>query len=421
MQACPSPRVVVLVKPRLVASAFILISAFFFLIFCFGLILLPDVYVAPHRSAAAVAILHSAILGWLLPAGFGSVYLLLPVLKKGANGDGLAMKTHFCLHVVALCLILPAFSRWELSMAAHAGSLILLGFVICMLFSLYCMEGSRRLPMVQITIVSSLTWLLLALVMGILAATNHYWSILPMSTLVAIHAGMHAGFGGYMVLFLMGVSYALFQVETVCSMERRLWVFFLCNGGVYFTVLGLAFNLPVVNAAALFSLCGFGIYVVEILEGLQWRDDRAGAWDWGFLIGLAAIFVLMGFGLVLGNFQDRSPDLIGRLENLYGFLWITFATGLPFWMIIGRALVPRAGDRHLSCICLLYYLASGLVVGWGIYTGNVRLVRMGGFLLLAGGSGLLFPILSVITMVLFAPGTATASTLEPEGMRKISR
>lgn len=393
-------------KPGWVSSAFLLLGGAFFVFFCAGLIATPARYIAPTRDVAMSAILHAAILGWLLSAGYGAVYLLLPALGAARGGDSLAGKAHFVLHAVALCWMLPAFARWDLAGVAHAGALMLAGFVICAALCMGSLEKGPRLPMVQITLVSSMVWLLLTLVLGILAAANYYWAFLPMSTLRAVHAAMHAGFGGYVVLLLIGLSYPLFQVETQGSMERRLWIFLLCNSGLYLSVLGIAFGLPLLTPAVLLVLSGMVLYLMEAMAGLPLRAKPAGAWVWGLFAGFLSILLLMGVGLALGLAATRAPVITGRLENLYGFWWIALATGLPLWAAIGRMLNPGAGMRRKVWRFLLIYLVAVAVGGWGILAGDARGVRAGGLLLLFGGAGLLHAFLPGLAAFLFRRGSS---------------
>ncbi|MCC7518617.1 MAG: c-type cytochrome [Verrucomicrobiae bacterium] len=381
------------VKPGVVSSAFLLLGGAFFLLFCAELLMVPEWFVTGARDAGMAAVLHAAVLGWLLSVGFGVVYLLLSALRATRRGEGLAGRVHFLCHLTALGLLLPAFARWDLALVAHAGTLMLVGFLIFGTLCTGSLEKGRRLPMVQVTIVSSLTWLFLTLILGILAAANYYWTFLPMGTLRAVHAGMHAGFGGYVVLLLVGLSYPLFQAEARGSMERRLWVFLLCNSGLYLSVLGIAFSLPVLLPAVLLILAGLVLYLMEAMVGLQLRHGPADAWVWGLLAGFLSILLLMGLGLALGLSSSQTPVALGRLENLYGFLWITIATGLPLWAVAGRMLQPRAGNRRRTRITLFFYVTAALVGGWGIFIGSPRGVRVGGLLLLLGGGDLLLTLL----------------------------
>lgn len=388
-------------QPGLISSAFLLLGGAFFIFFCFGLIATPARYIAPTRDVAMSAILHGAVLGWLLSVGFGAIYLLLPALGAARGGDSLAGKAHFFLHVVALCFLLPSFARWDLAGVAHAGTLLLLGFVLCAALCMGSFEKGPRLPMVQITLVSSMVWLLLTLVLGILAAANYYWAFLPMGTLRTVHAAMHAGFGGYVVLLLIGLSYPLFQVETQGSMERRLWIFLLCNSGLYLSVLGIAFGLPLLTPSVLLVLAGLVLYLMEAMVGLQVRAKPVGAWVSGLFAGFLSILLLMGVGLALGLAATRAPVLTGRLENFYGFWWIALATGLPLWAVVGRMLRPGAGMQRKTWRFLLIYLAAVAVGGWGILVGNARGVRAGGLLLLLGGAGWLHAFLPGLVAFLF--------------------
>lgn len=392
----------------MVASAFLLLGAAFFVVFCAGMVFSPGAVFSVGRSPRAAAALHAAILGWLLPTGFAVTHLSLPRLGDAGTRDGLGAQSHFFLHGLGLCWILPAFARWDIAAVAHAGSVMLLGLLVFLVLVARRLEKGERLPMVQITVASSILWLMLTMFMGVLAAANHYWFILPMQTLTAIHAGMHAGFGGYLSLLLMGLSYLVFDVAVCGGGERRLWAFLLCNGGLYVVVLGLAFGLPVVLPGALSVAGGLIFYAVEVASGVAARGGKLDAWNHGYAAGFIGLFLLLGVGLLIGELDMIPTEMRGSMRVLYGFLWMVLATGLPLWCIAGRALGVTGGEGARSPgFAVFLYLAGTAIGAWGIARGDAVAVRVGGLLLLAGGAGVLAVIVPPCARAILAPGRHT--------------
>lgn len=406
--------------PSVVASAFLLLGAGFFLVFCAGLVWAPEVVFAVGRSPRAAAALHAAILGWLVPVGFAVTYLSLPRLGDPETRDGLGAKAHFFLHGVALLWILAAFLGWDIAAVAHAGVVMLVGLLVGLALVAWRLDRGERLQMVQITVATSFLWLMLTMFLGVLAGANHYWFFLPLGTLKAVHAGLHAGFGGYLVLLLIGLSYVMFEVPVSGGGERRLWSFLLCNGGLYAAVLGLAFGLPVVIPGALSVAAGLVFYAVEVASGVAARDVRLDAWNHGYAAGFIGLFLLLGVGLLVGEFDVIPAALWDPMRIVYGYLWIVLATGLPLWCIAGKMLgAPGGGNVRAPGFSILLYVAAAVIGAWGIGRGDVAAVRVSGLLMVVGGAGILAAIAPPCARSILAtrggPDTADAGAAEAAG------
>lgn len=397
----------------MVASAFLLLGAGFFLLFCFGLVCAPEVVMAVGRSPRAGAALHAAILGWLVPVGFAVTYLSLPRLGDPETRDGPGAKSHFFLHAVALFWLLAAFLGWDLAAAAHAGVMMLVGLVVGLALVAWKLDKGERLPMVQITVATSFLWLLLTMFLGVLAAANHYWFFLPLGTLKAVHAGLHAGFGGYLVLLLMGLSYLMFDVPVSGGGERRLWSFLLCNGGLYAVVFGLAFGAPLVIPGALSVAAGLVFYAVEVASGVAARGVRLDAWNHGYAAGFIGLFLLLGVGLLVGEMKAATAAW-EPARILYGYLWIVLATGLPLWCIAGKGLGAMGGGAvRAPGFSILLYVAAVAIGAWGIGRGDVVAVRVSGLLMIAGGGGILAQIVPPCARAIWGSAPRVAGGREP--------
>jgi len=402
--------------PPVVASAFMLLGALFFILVCGGMALRPGVILSAGRSAAAAAALHSAILGWLVPVGFAVTYLTLPRLGVPGYGGSRGFRLHFFLHVVALCWILAGFLVWDLGGVAHAGAIMLAGLATGMVLVAGRLERTERLPMVQITLATSFLWLMLTMFLGVLAAANHYWYFLPLGTLKAVHAGLHAGFGGYLSLLLMGLSYVLFDVPVSGGGERRLWAFLLCNAGLYAAVLGLAFGLPLITPGALAVAAGLIFYAVEVGSGVAARGTPRDAWNHGYAAGFIVLFLLLGMGLFVGGLESLPEQARGAVRSIYGYLWISLATGLPLWCIAGKIMAGFGGGRAGGPgLAIIVYIVAAMVGALGIAFANELAVRLGGLLMLAGGVGILLPIVPACArsalMCSNGPGRAVPATV----------
>lgn len=401
-------------RPSVVASAFLLLGAGFFLLFCFGLVWAPEVVLAVGRSPRAAAALHAAILGWLVPVGFAVTYLSLPRLGDPETRDGPGAKSHYFLHVVALFWLLGAFLGWDLAAAAHAGVMMMIGLGVGLALVAWKLDKGERLPMVQITVATSFLWLLLTMFLGVLAAANHYWFFLPLGTLKAVHAGLHAGFGGYLVLLLMGLSYAMFDVPAAGGGERRLWSFLLCNGGLYAVVFGLAFGAPLVIPGALSVAAGLVFYAVEVVSGVAARGVRLDAWNHGYAAGFIGLFLLLGVGLLIGEVHAPPAAAWGPARMLYGYLWIVLATGLPLWCIAGKVVAAMGeGEIRPPGFWIVLYVVAAGIGAWGIGRGDVVAVRVSGLLLIAGGGGILAQIAPPCARAIWGRGPRVAEGRGP--------
>lgn len=369
-----------------VAFAFFAVGAVFFFVFCLGLAGRPELWLQSERSPAAAAVLHAAVLGWLISWSYGLLYGSLHRLGRGQDASRRPAQVHFFLHSVALCLMLPGFARWDMGLVAHAGAMMALGGGICIFHVVASLEKGRRLPMVQISLTASLVWLVLTLVMGTLAASGHHWDILPMSTVTAIHAGMHAGFGGYLVLLLTGLAYVVFFENSGDEGSGRLWTFLLGNTGLFLCVWAIAFGLPlVVPVGALMVLAGLLFFFAEAFGYWGRKDVRMDAWDAALASGYASMVLLMGLGLASGLARTRDPAQAALWENVYGWGWITLATGLPLAALAGRHAALRSNASGTCRLALVLYLTGSLLGCWAMLDEDPALLRTSGLLLAAGG------------------------------------
>lgn len=387
-----------------VPAGFILLGAFFYVLFNGVSALVPELWLSGSRSPAAATLLHAFIMGFLLPFGFAAIYLSLKKYGTKRDGDSLFGQIHYLYYLAGMVVFLIAFSRWDLRIAAHAGFAILAVFMVFAFSTMRDMDQGPRHPMGQITVTTSLSWLALTLFMGMAAAANYYWEFLPMPTVTAIHSGMHAGFGGYFVLLIVGLSYYVFQGNKI-STGRRVWTYFLLNGGIYLSVLGMAFTLPTVVVAGALAFLGLLLFMTDTFLGRNKQITLSNSWFTTFLLGVFFIFAVTGLGLA----KVTGAAALSNFGKFYLFIWLTLGTALPLIGLLGQSACPPSAKSDHVFPSLILYLLSTHVFAFGILDNHPKTISLGAILLLAGSTGLLYPLVNLAWMRLFASDGSPSS------------
>lgn len=376
------------------------------------LVLRPDLLATYHYNQYVIAATHLFVLGWICSVIMGAMYQLVPVaLETRLHSERLA-RWHFGLHVVGFTGMVAMFQVWNLKQVGHFGSVLAIGVGLFVFNLARTLARIPRWNVVAAGIASSLAWLSLTILAGLILAAAKCWSFSPFDPLAQMHAHAHLGGLGFFIMTLVAVSYKLvpmFALSEVRSARRAGWSVALLNAGLAGVFVAILLSSPWKVVFAFVVVAGLGAYGWEMAAILRARKRRN--LDWGLKYFLSAMVLMVPvsvLGVVLSWPNLQVTMLTSQLENVYGFLAfigvVTFAIlgmlykVVPFlvWYAsyskaIGRCKVPSLADLYspaLQAAGYWLFVAGLLVTSVATALGQELYVRVGCAVLL--GSVLVF-------------------------------
>ncbi|MBK8477236.1 MAG: hypothetical protein IPL39_13345 [Opitutaceae bacterium] len=379
-----------------IGAAFLSLGCLFCGATATSLLFSPGFALLTPRPPAVVALQHAAVLGWLLGLGFGLLYLTLSVFARSPRVGGVcSARLHFLLFLVGVLIIVPAFRLWDLRTVAHGGALLLAALLIGGWGLLRQMDRSQRRFLVQETFTMALSWLLVAVLTGLLVTANRYWSFLGTDAVATIHAGAHMGFGGFFLLLLVGLCRGLFAgTGEPPAGETRIWTDLFLNGGIFIACFGLLFGFPLVPIGGTLVLVGILLFLGEVWIEYRRLDlgSQPGTRPLAVALALLLPTALLGCGTAL--LPDSHP-FTGRITSLYGFLTVFGVFGLAFLALarFGLARTERTdaraavGSRLAEKAAWGAYIAGLAIASVLQLSGNREGASLGVWLAAAGALG----------------------------------
>jgi hypothetical protein len=224
----------------------------------------------------------------------------------------------------------------------------------------------------------SATWLFATVAVGVFAAVNRRWPILPVSPVALLQAHAHLGLAGFFLSLLQGATFQLVPMFTMGTLRRPRCVaagFACAQAGLVLLVVGLVaapscfawFGITAIVAGVVFSAIAF----FATLAGRRRRMLDPGVR--AFVVGVA----LLGLAAVAGSIAYAAPNPVPAVTSIYGLLVVAglgasvlgmLSKIVPFlvWMRaygprVGRMPVPAAtslGEPRLQSLWLAAHLAA---------------------------------------------------------------
>ena len=189
-------------------------------------------YFNPHTLAT----LHLAVLGWLLPVTFGALYQVGPLVAGGALYSRWLVIASMVLYFPGIVMLVWAF--WQFRTGGWlitGGSLAVAGvLILCINLWLTLRQGKREVLQGQY-IGTSLLWLLLTVLLGLLLAINFTFPFLTMDHLRLLKVHAHLGLIGWFVQLAIGGVMQLVPMFLIVRPVSQRWL----NAGYYSLNLGL--------------------------------------------------------------------------------------------------------------------------------------------------------------------------------------
>ncbi len=224
-------------------------------------------YFQPHL----LAITHTAALGWASMI-FGLCYQLIPiVLETELYSYKLAW---FSLATFYLGLIDLVYSFWVFEPGLHmqCGSLLLLTGIASFTINLsFTAQKIKKPDIHQDFILTSSIWLLFTAILGVLMVFNFRYAFLPRDHLLFLRIHAHAGFVGWFLLLIIGLStklLPLFLGSEKANNALLKWSYYLINLGLLlFFVDTFIFDLNIATYIIfLIAVLGISCWLVYIYQ-----------------------------------------------------------------------------------------------------------------------------------------------------------
>ncbi len=196
----------------------------------------PETFAKHYFTPHLLTMVHLAALGWGTMIIFGAAHQLLPVIcERDLYSEKLAS---FVWYTLTAGMLLLTVNFWTLNvgpMMITGGSLIVISAL------LYCINVWKttmictKYSVQKIYVLSSALWLVATVTMGLLLAINLKYSFFSTSHLEILKLHAHAGFAGWFLQLITGVSTKLVPMFLLGKSTKEYllkWAFLFQNAGL---------------------------------------------------------------------------------------------------------------------------------------------------------------------------------------------
>lgn len=369
-----------------------------------------DIFLAIN-TPRLVAVTHAVVLGWLTLSIMGATYQLGPAVFGGRLVSVRLAPIQLLIHVTSIGIFLMALDSWNVGMMGIGAVAMVVSLLLFLVNAIPAVRWFRSSSLPQLYVSVAILFFVATASLGLtfVGTLEHLWFPITQGRLAG-HA--HLGLVGWLALMLMGVSYRLVPMFhiTPASVPRfarvALW---LTTAATIAAFLVLSTNpgpeWRVTLALALIS--GPILWLVDMVQILRRRARRRlDIHGHATIVSLGFLCLAMVAGILAAIGEPVAPSAEpARLQLAYGALGVGGWAGatllansfkiVPFlvWnaryrQIAGLAPVPGvselASSRGAHATLVTLSMAVVLIAG-GALSGQLLVVRSGGFLLAAAG------------------------------------
>ena len=376
-------------------------GAVMFFVLCVLMVFSPESFTRHYFTPHLLTIVHVAALGWGTMIIFGAAHQLLPVIcEQDLYSEKMAASVWYTL---TLGMILLTISFWNLNVGwvmIAGGSLIVISAMLYLINVLKTSIIWKKYSIQKLFLVSSALWLLFTVIVGLLLAINLKFPFFKQSHLEILKLHAHAGFAGWFLQLITGVSTKLVPMFLLgkSSKDNLLkWAFVFQNIGLvlfladgYF--IGVSVIVLIYTAVVLVGVVFWLLYLYDTFKN-RLRKRIELLMKHAFLSFLALVLSILLLPAVYFSSGYRWTMLYGTLIFMG---WITsiilgktFKT-LPFiiWNnhyknLSGKVKVPLPKDlfsEKLTAWQFRIFIAAFLVFALGIILQQVIIIRIGAVL-----------------------------------------
>ena len=363
-----------------------------------------------YLSPRLFTLTHILVLGWITMVIFGALYQLIPVVMEvRLYSEKLAITT-FVLFGAGLITLSVSFWTFIFgrSIGLEAGGYMIV--VAILLFTINIILSAlktERKTIENTFIITSILWLLLAVIIGIIMVLNFAFQFISVSHLQLLKMHAHIGFIGWFLLLVVGVASKLMPMFLIVhGLPRKLlnYAFFLINIGLLMLSVGY-YIFPEIWLLALSGLLVIaGIIAFLRFNYVAFSKRIRKKLDVGLKMSATA-FIMLGISVILVVIAVISPDFTAtfqiKIEITYGVLIVlgflsslvlgqTYKT-LPFiiWLKkyqskVGKTKVPLPMELYSDKIAHYHFytfVAGIIILVAGILISGVVLIKIGAVLL----------------------------------------
>ena len=376
-------------------------GAVMFFVLCALMVFSPESFTQHYFSPHLLTMVHVAALGWGTMIIFGAAHQLLPVIcEQDLYSEKMAS---FVWYTLTLGMILLTTNLWNLTVGwamIAGGSLIVISASLYLLNVLKTSRICKKYSIQKLFLTSSALWLLFTVVVGLLLAINLKFPFFKQSHLEILKLHAHAGFAGWFLQLITGVSTKLVPMFLLGKSTKEYllkWAFAFQNLGLilflfdgYFIGIGprvLIYAVLVFVGVIFWLLYLFDTFKNRLRKRIELLMKHA------FLSFLALLLSLILLPVVYLSNGYRWTMLYGTLLFMG---WITsiilgktFKT-LPFiiWNnhyknLSGKVKVPLPKELYSEKLTIWQFrifIAAFLVFAIGIVLQQVIVIRIGAIL-----------------------------------------
>lgn len=376
-------------------------GAVMFFVLCVLMVFSPESFTRHYFTPHLLTIVHVAALGWGTMIIFGAAHQLLPVIcEQDLYSEKMAASVWYTL---TLGMILLTTSFWNLNVGwimITGGSLIVISAMLYLINVLKTSIIWKKYSIQKLFLVSSALWLLFTVIVGLLLAINLKFPFFKQSHLEILKLHAHAGFAGWFLQLITGVSTKLVPMFLLGKSNKDhllKWAFIFQNTGLilfladgYF--IGVSPRVLIYTAIVLVGVVFWLLYLYDTFKN-RLRKRIELLMKHAFLSFLALVLSILLLPAVYFSSGYRWTMLYGTLIFMG---WITsiilgktFKT-LPFiiWNnhyknLSGKVKVPLPKDLFSEKLTLWQFrifIAAFLVFALGIILQQVIIIQIGSVL-----------------------------------------
>lgn len=301
-------------------------SIFGFAVLTFLMLLNAKSIKGYHFQPIILGLTHIATLGWITMIIVGAMFQLVPVVLQVKLFSEKLAEAQFWIFLFGLTGMVLSFFKFDTFLLTIFASLVSLAILLFIFNITVSMIKVKEWNITGIYIATSLFYLLLTVVAGIMMALNLNDPYFKTNHLEYLKLHAHLAFVGWVSMVIMGVSYKLipmFSLSHGFSLKPAKWVFGFINAGLILLTIEYHFSqrtimLPI--GTVLIAIGNF-IFLYQVYLIMKSRVRRI--LDVGLtysMVSFGVMFIATVLGVFLVFENILLPAAFIKLVLIYGYL-----------------------------------------------------------------------------------------------------
>lgn len=414
-------------KPSTVIPYFIA-SSVSLLLFSVIFLIVSNDFLIDYSSPRIIALTHTVTIGILTMIMMGTLHQFVPVVfDTNIRSEKIAFLNFYFFTSGMLLLVYSFYYHLYIDLLPISTSIVSLSIWLFIYNILATYRQSKKKEISSLFIVTSLFWLFITTIYGLLQAFNFRYNYLHIFNHNYLKIHFNIGIIGWFLMLLIGVSSIILPMFLIShrfvDRNKLKTAYISINFGLIVLWINWQINNNVIitNIGWILIIFGISQYLFYIFKAFKFKKKKLDiAMKHAFSSFLIAI-VPMVLSLIIINENVLKLDmkqslfiyiisiLLGVFLNL--FLGITYRT-LPFiaWLYrfqkyVGKVKVPKPDELYnkiLGNIQFIFYLFMFINLILGILFNNYIYIRISAFLMVL--ISIIFNI-NTINIILFKQNT----------------